>query len=168
MAHDEKIPVTAAVRFLREHQITFEPFTYTYEPHGGTHHAAESLGVAEHSVVKTLVMETELRQPLLVLMHGDREVSTKQLARVMGANRVTPCDEHTAQKHTGYVVGGISPFGTHSKLPIYAEESIFELPLVYINGGKRGFLVGIDPTDIRTSLTPNIVHVAQPAAESPT
>lgn len=162
--HEDKIPVTTAVRFLRELRIAFEPHLYRYEEHGGTRHAAESLGVPEHSVIKTLVMETDLRQPLLVLMHGDCEVSAKQLARLIGSNRVTPCDEHTAQKHTGYIVGGISPFGTHSKLTVYAEDTIFDLPLIYINGGKRGFLVAINPDDLKKSLLPTMVHVAQPAA----
>ena len=130
-------PVTPAVRLLRERGVEFEPHLYDYEERGGTRHSAESLGVAEHAVVKTLVMETEQRKPLIVLMHGDREVSTKQLARHLGVKTVSPCAPAVAQRHTGYVVGGTSPFGTKARLPVYAERTIFELPRVYINGGKR-------------------------------
>lgn len=162
--HGEKIPVTTAIRFLRERKVVFEPYWYRYEEHGGTGLAARSLNVPEHSVIKTLVMETELREPLIILMHGDCEVSTKQLARVLGANRIAPCDEHTAFKHTGYTVGGISPFGTRTSLPILAEETIFDLPLVYVNGGKRGFLVAINPSDLKTALSAKPVRVAVPAA----
>ena len=162
--HDERIPVTTAVRFLREKKIAFEPFFYDYVEHGGTRVAAESLSVSEHAVVKTLVMETELREPLIVLMHGDCEVSTKQLARTIGANRVAPCDEQRAHKHTGYVVGGISPFGTRGVFPVYAEETIFDLPIIYVNGGKRGFLVGVNPSDIERVLGVTRVHVALPAS----
>ena len=160
----EKVPVTTAIRFLREKNIPYEPYFYRYEEHGGTAHAATSLGVSEHAVVKTLVLETELRDPLVMLMHGDCEVSTKQLARVLGVNRISPCEEHVAHKHTGYMVGGISPFGTRSALPVYVEETIFELPLVYLNGGKRGFLVAINPADLRTALPLTPVHVAIPAS----
>jgi Cys-tRNA(Pro) deacylase len=138
-------PNTLAVRFLTARQIDFRPHLYCYENHGGTRHAAESLGVSEHAVVKTLVMETQTHQPLFVLMHGDCEVSTKQLARVLGEKQVKPCAPETAQKHTGYQVGGISPFGTRKVLPVYVETSILELDSIYINGGKRGFLVEIDP-----------------------
>ena len=145
-------PVTPAVRALREKKLDFEPHLYDYEERGGTRHSAESLGVAEHAVVKTLVMETDARKPLIVLMHGDREVSTKQLARVIGAKSVQPCDPQTAQKHTGYLVGGTSPLGTRNVLPVYAERTIFELPRIYINGGKRGFLVSLDPRALRELL----------------
>src|SRR5687767_8257823 len=142
-------PVTPAVRLLRERKVSFVPRLYDYEERGGTRRSAEELGVDEHAVVKTLVMETEARQPLVVLMHGDREVSTKQLARALGVKTVSPCDPRTAQRHTGYVVGGTSPFGTRSRLPVYVERTIFELPKIYINGGKRGFLVEIEPKDLR-------------------
>jgi len=162
-SHDEKIPVTSAVRFLREQTIVFTPHFYRYEEHGGTAHAARSLNISEHSVIKTLVMQTELRQPLIVLMHGDCEASTKQLARTIGVDRVTPCDEDVAQRHTGYAVGGISPFGTRMELPIYAEQTIFEIPLIYINGGKRGFLVSINPGDLMKALPVTPVHIAIPA-----
>lgn len=145
-------PVTPAVRLLRERRIAFEPHLYAYEERGGTRHSAEALGVDEHAVVKTLVMETEARKPLIVLMHGDCEVSTKQLARAIGAKSVHPCDPATAQKHTGYLVGGTSPFGTRAALPVYVERTIFELPKIYINGGKRGFLISIDPQVLRAVL----------------
>jgi Cys-tRNA(Pro) deacylase len=153
-------PVTPAVRLLRERQIEFVPHLYAYEERGGTRHSAEALGVDEHAVVKTLVMETEARKPLIVLMHGDREVSTKNLARSIGAKSVQPCSPQTAQKHTGYLVGGTSPLGTRARLPVYAERTIFELPKIYINGGKRGFLVSIKPQDLRVVLAVEEVEVA--------
>ena len=142
-------PVTPAVRLLREKHVEFEPHLYEYEERGGTRHSAQMLGVDEHRVVKTLVLETDARKALIVLMHGDREVSTKQLARTLGVKSVAPCDPATAQKHTGYMVGGTSPFGTRAKLPVYVERTIFELPKIYINGGKRGFLVEIEPKVLR-------------------
>jgi len=153
-------PVTPAVRLLREKKISFEPHLYDYEERGGTRHSAESLGVDEHAVVKTLVMETEARKPLVVLMHGDREVSTKNLARAIGVKSVQPCDPQTAQKHTGYMVGGTSPMGTRSRLPVYVERTIFALPKIYINGGKRGFLVSLNPQDLRALLSVEEVEVA--------
>jgi len=153
-------PVTAAVRFLRERKILFEPFLYSYEAHGGTTHAASMLNLDEHAVVKTLVMETDEGTPLLVLMHGDREVSTKQLARVIGVKRVSPCNPDDASRHTGYLVGGTSPFGTRTPLPVYAESTIFTLPRIYLNGGKRGFLVAVGPEDIREALAVTAVSVA--------
>ena len=153
-------PVTPAVRLLREKKVEFEPHLYNYEEHGGTRHSAASLQVDEHAVVKTLVMETDARQPLIILMHGDREVSTKQLARAIGARSVEPCNPQTAQKHTGYMVGGTSPFGTRTRMPVYVERTIFELPKIYINGGKRGFLVGIDPKVLREVLQVEEVEAA--------
>jgi Cys-tRNA(Pro) deacylase len=152
-------PVTPAVRALREKKVEFEPHLYDYEEHGGTRRSAEELGVDEHAVVKTLVMETEARKPLIVLMHGDREVSTKRLARHLGVKSVRPCDPQTAQKHTGYMVGGTSPFGTRARLPVYAERTIFGLPRILINGGKRGFLVSIDPKVLRDVLAAEEVEV---------
>lgn len=142
-------PVTPAVRVLRERKVAFAPHLYEYEERGGTRRSAAELKVDEHAVVKTLVMETERHKPLVVLMHGDREVSTKQLARALGVKSVRPCDPAVAQRHTGYQVGGTSPFGTRTALPVYVERTIFELPRVYINGGKRGFLVEIDPRALR-------------------
>jgi Cys-tRNA(Pro) deacylase len=156
-------PITQAVRFLRDQKIAFEPHLYDYEEKGGTRRSSEELGVEEHSVVKTLVMEDESRKAFIVLMHGDYEVSTKQLARLLNVKSVKPCDVNTAQKHTGYVVGGTSPFGTRAKLPIFAEKTIFELPKIYINGGKRGFLVEINPQDLRAALPVTEVEVAIPA-----
>ena len=153
-------PITPAVRLLREKKVEFEPHLYDYEEHGGTRHSAEELGVDEHAVVKTLVMETEAKKPLIVLMHGDREVSTKNLARHLGVKSVHPCDFAQAQKHTGYLVGGTSPFGTRIHLHVYAERTIFDLPKIYINGGKRGFLVSIDPKVLREVLHAEDVEVA--------
>ena len=145
-------PVTPAVRALREKNIHFEPHLYDYKERGGTAHSAAEFGVPEHMVIKTLVMETESRQPLIVLMHGDCEVSTKELARLIGVKSVAPCDPSTAQKHTGYMVGGTSPFGTRKPMPVYAEKTIFDLQRIFINGGKRGFLVSITPNDLRIAL----------------
>jgi len=153
-------PVTSAVRLLRAKKIAFEPHLYDYKERGGTAHSAAELGVHEHAVVKTLVMETDSREPLLVLMHGDCEVSTKELARVIGVRSVASCESATAQKHTGYLVGGTSPLGTRKQLPVYAERTIFDLPGIYINGVKRGFLVLIAPGDLKEMLTITEVSVA--------
>jgi Cys-tRNA(Pro) deacylase len=147
------IPITPAVRYLRAKKIYFKPHLYPYEEHGGTRHAAEVLKIPEHAVIKTLVMESEAGRPFIVLEHGDYQVSTKQLARILGIKRVTPCVEEIAQKHTGYQVGGISPFGTGKSLPIYVEKSILTLDTLYINGGKRGFLIEITPGDLAQALT---------------
>src|SRR6185436_9634738 len=145
-------PVTAAIRMLREKRVPFEPHLYDYKERGGTAHSAAELQVEEHAVIKTLVMETDKREPLVVLMHGDLEVSTKTLARTLGVKSIAVCDPAVAQKHTGYMVGGTSLFGTRSSMQIYVERTIFELPRIYINGGKRGFLVSIDPPLLRTLL----------------
>lgn len=147
-----KFPITPAIRVLRDEKVEFEPHVYEYVERGGTKHSAEALGVDEHAVVKTLLMETDERRPLVVLMHGDCEVSTKQLARTLGVKTVQPCAPATAQKHTGYMVGGTSPFGTSKRLPVYVERTIFSLPKIYINGGKRGFLVSLDPQELRRLL----------------
>jgi len=157
-----KYPMTQAVRVLRDSQIAFEPHLYDYEDRGGTRRSSEELHVDEHLVIKTLVMETDSRDPLIVLMHGDREVSTKELARGLGVKTVSPCDPAVAQKHTGYMVGGTSPLGTRKALPIYAEKTVFDLPLIYINGGKRGFLVSLDPKDLHRALKITEVTVAIP------
>ena len=153
-------PMTSAIRLLRDKGVGFQPHLYTYEEHGGTALSATALGVPEHQVVKTIVMETDERKPLIVLMHGDWEVSSKQLARFIGVKRIEPCDEASATKHTGYVFGGTSPFGTRHPLPVYVERSIFELPRLFINGGKRGFLVEIQPSDLRKALPVTEVDVA--------
>ncbi len=155
-----KPPVTPAIRFLRQHQAQYTDHLYDYEEHGGTAVSARELGVDEHAVIKTLVMEDDQRQPLIVLMHGDREVSTKQLARDLGRRSVQPCTPEMAQKRSGYLVGGTSPFGTHKPMPVYVESSILDLPRIYINGGKRGYLVGIDPKEILRLLHATPVHVA--------
>lgn len=156
----EKAPVTPAVRQLRAAGVAFTDHLYQYEEKGGTAVSARELGVDEHSVVKTLVMEDEQRNPLIVLMHGDRQVSTRELARVLGVKTVQPCSPETANRHTGYMVGGTSPFGTRKPLPVYMEESILRLPRIYINGGKRGYLVGIEPGQVQTLLEARLVTVA--------
>ena len=155
----EKVPVTAAIRVLRENGVDFVECPYKYEDKGGTAVSARELGVDEHSVIKTLIMEDEGKQPLVVLMHGDKEVSTKELARLSGVKRISPCNPDTANKHTGYMVGGISPFGTRRRMPVYLEESVLTLPRIYINGGRRGLLVGIDPHDLVRILKPALVNV---------
>ena len=161
MTHPD-YPVTPAIRVLRNGRIPFTPHLYDYEEHGGAHHAAKALGVPLHDVVKTLVMETEDRKPLLILMHGDLEVSTKQLARTLGIKKVSPCDAATAQKQTGYMVGGISPLGTRSSIPVYVEASVLDLPVIYLNGGKRGFLIAVTPADLQKALRITPVHVSIP------
>ncbi len=155
----DKAPVTAAIRELRDQKVAFTDHLYEYEEKGGTAVSARELGVPEHAVVKTLVMEDDSRNPLVVLMHGDLKVSTKELARVIGVKTIAPCNPDTANKHSGYVVGGTSPFGTRRKMPVYMEESILALPKIYINGGKRGYLVGIDPKEAVRLLSPKLVKV---------
>jgi Cys-tRNA(Pro) deacylase len=157
----EKISVTSGVRFLRDHKIDFIERPYPYEEHGGTERAAKELGVEEYLVIKTLVMEDDEKRPFIILMHGDKEVSTKELARVMGVKSITPCTPETALKHTGYRVGGISPFGTKKLLPVYIEETILVLPKIFINAGKRGFLAEISPLDLLKVLKPTPVRVAR-------
>ena len=158
--HELNTPETPATRFLRQHHIAFSSHPYNYEDRGGTQVSARELNVSEHAVVKTLVMENEKHQPLIVLMHGDRKVSTKELARQTDNKQISPCDPAVAQRHTGYLVGGTSPFGTKKALPLFMERSILDLPLIYINGGRRGFLVGVHPHDIVQVLHPQIVNVA--------
>ncbi len=155
----EKTPVTAAVRVLRAEKVNFTDHPYTYEDKGGTAVSSRELGVDEHAVIKTLVMEDEKRTPLIVLMHGDLQVSTKELARIIGVKQVSPCSAETAQKQSGYMVGGTSPFGTRNPMPVYVEESITTLPKIYINGGKRGYLVGMSPTELVRVLKPQLVTV---------
>lgn len=156
----EKIPVTSAIRHLRSENVAFSEHLYQYEEKGGTAVSARELGVDEHAVIKTLVMEDERKNPLLVLMHGDCQVSTKELARVMGVKLITPCSPEAANRHSGYLVGGTSPFGTKKPLPVYLEESIAVLAKIYLNGGKRGFLVGLDPAEVVRVLRPVLVNVA--------
>ena len=141
-------PITPAVRFLREKKVEFVPHLYDYVEKGGAKESARQLGVDIHAVVKTLVLETNEKKPLIVLMHGDKEVSTKNLARFLNVKSVEPATPEKASKLTGYLVGGTSPFGTRTKMPVYAEATIFELDKIYINGGKRGFLVEISPDEL--------------------
>ena len=155
-----KTPSTPAVRVLREHGVQFTEHPYRYEEKGGTATSSRELGVDEHAVVKTLVMEDDAGAPLVVLMHGDREVSTKALARQLGKKSVEICRPEVANRHSGYLVGGTSPFGTRKKLPVYVERTILELERLYINGGSRGFLVGISPADLVRVLAPTPVDVA--------
>ena len=151
---------TQATVFLKAHRVSYTEHEYAYVEHGGTEISARSLGVPEHEVVKTLVMQDEAGKPLIVLMHGDRKVSTKNLARQAGVKRIEPCKPEAAQRHSGYQVGGTSPFGTRKKLPMYMERSILELPKIYLNGGRRGFLVGLAPGEILRTLDPQLVTVA--------
>jgi len=155
----DKLSVTPAIRVLREAGIEYTDHPYTYEDHGGTEVCARELQVPEHSVIKTLIMEDERKNPLIVLMHGDLKVSTKELARVVGTRSVTPCDPAVAQRHSGYQVGGTSPFGTRKKMPVFLEATIADLPRIYINGGRRGYLVGMDPKDAVRILKPTLVRV---------
>ena len=150
----DKSPVTPAVRQLRAEKIDFGDHPYTYEEKGGTAVSARELGVDEHCVIKTLVMEDERKNPLVVLMHGDLHVSTKELARIIGAKQVTPCSADTAQRHSGYMVGGTSPFGMRRQMIVYMEESIALLERIYINGGKRGYLVSMAPGELIRVLKP--------------
>ena len=145
MAKKEHISETPATQFLRKHGVVFSEHPYIYEEHGGTAVSARELGIDEHAVVKTLVMQDEAAKPLIVLQHGDRKVSTKNLARAIPCKSVEPCKPDVAQRHSGYQVGGTSPFGLRKALPVYVEDSILALETIYINGGRRGYLVGIAP-----------------------
>jgi Cys-tRNA(Pro) deacylase len=145
MSKSRHVSETPATQFLRRHGVAFGEHPYDYVEHGGTAESARQLGVDEHQVVKTLVMEDEHAKPLIVLMHGDRTVSTKNLARQIGAKRVEPCKPEVANRHSGYLIGGASPFGTRKAMPVYVESSILELEKIWLNGGRRGFLVSIAP-----------------------
>ena len=160
MSKPEHAPETPATKFLKANKVPFSVHLYAYEEHGGTKVSARELNVDEHAVVKTLVFEDEGAKPLIVLMHGDRKVSAKELARQAGCKKVEPCKPEVANRHTGFLVGGTSPFGTKKALPVFLERSILDLPLIYINGGRRGFLVGIHPHDIVRTLNPKSVEVA--------
>jgi Cys-tRNA(Pro) deacylase len=149
-----------AIRALRAGNVAFEPHLYPWEPRGGTRASSEALGVDEHAVIKTLIFEDDRKQPLCVLMHGDREVSTKQLARLIDTKTVTACTPEVADRHSGYQVGGTSPFGLRRAMPIYLQSTILDLPRIYINGGARGFLVAIDPREAQRVLAPVVVDVA--------
>lgn len=160
MSKDVDYPITPAVRALREHKVAFTPHLYDYLERGGTAHSAASLGVDERTVIKTIVLEDEHRKPLICLQHGDREVSTKNLARTLGVKTITPCAPDAANRFTGYMVGGTSPFGTKREIPVYLERSIAALPRIFINGGKRGFLVSMAPSELIRVLSPILVDAA--------
>jgi Cys-tRNA(Pro) deacylase len=160
MAKKEHISETPATQFLRKQKVAFSEHPYDYEEHGGTTVSARELGVDEHHVVKTLVMQDEAAKPLIVLMHGDCKVSTKNLARAIGCKSVEPCKPEVAQRHSGYQVGGTSPFGTRKAMPVYVEQSILDLETIYINGGRRGYLVGIAPRVLVDVLSARPVHCA--------
>ncbi|MBK7857035.1 MAG: Cys-tRNA(Pro) deacylase [Archangiaceae bacterium] len=156
----DKVPTTMATRALEAAGVEYVPRLYKYEARGGTAVSSRELGVDEHQVVKTLVMQTDTQAPLVVLMHGDREVSTKTLARLIGVKTIAPCKTEVAEKHTGYMVGGTSPFGTRRALPVYLQQTVLELPRILINGGHRGFLVELDPRELVRVLEPTLVDVA--------
>jgi Cys-tRNA(Pro) deacylase len=151
---------TPAIAVLQKAGVAYTEHEFEYVEHGGTGHSSSSMGVPEHQVIKTLVMEDEKGDPLIVLMHGDRKVSTKELARQAGAKRITPCKPEVATRHSGYLIGGTSPFGTRKRMPIYLERSVTDLPRIYINGGRRGYLVGMDPAELLRVLSPTLVEVA--------
>lgn len=158
----KKPPATRAVLLLRQHNVEYQDHCYRYRPGGGTGQFAREFQVDEHRVIKTLIMEDERKQPLIVLMHGDREVSTRALARHIGCKSVTPCEPATANRHSGYQVGGTSPFGTRRSMPVYCERSILALPKLYINGGGRGYLISLSARDLERVLQPQPVEVQRP------
>ncbi|MDN7945569.1 aminoacyl-tRNA deacylase [Burkholderia multivorans] len=160
MSKSRHVSETPATQLLRRHGVAFGEHPYAYVEHGGTGESARQLGVDEHIVVKTLVMEDEHAKPLIVLMHGDRTVSTKNLARQIGAKRVEPCKPEVANRHSGYLVGGTSPFGTRKPIPVYVESTILDLPTIYLNGGRRGYLVSIAPSVLTTLLGAKPVQCA--------
>ena len=156
----ERAPSTNATRLLKQQGVAYTEHFYRYEDRGGTKVSARELGFDEHSIIKTLVMEDDQKRPLVVLMHGDREVSTRELARVVGARSVQACKPEVADRHSGYQVGGTSPLGTRRAMPVYIERTVLELPRIYLNGGSRGFLVGIDPKVLLGLVKPTLVDVA--------
>ncbi len=151
---------TPATLFLGGEDVDFTEHAFEYVEHGGTSHSSTALGVPEHQVVKTLIMENEKAEPLVVLMHGDRKVSTKALARAAGMKRIAPCKPETAMRHSGYLIGGTSPFGTRKRMPVFLERTVLELPRIYINGGRRGYLLGMEPAELVRVLSPVLVDVA--------
>ena len=154
-----KLPITPAIRLLRSENVVFSDHPYTYEEKGGTAVSARELGVDEQCVIKTLIMEDEAKRPLVILMHGNLQVSTKELARQINVKQISPCSPETAQRHTGYQIGGTSPFGTQRDMPVYMEETIAELEKIHINGGKRGYLIGMTPGELVRVLKPVLVKV---------
>jgi Cys-tRNA(Pro) deacylase len=161
MAKD-KVAVTPAIRMLRREKVIFSDHFYQYADKGGTSQSARELAVNEHCVIKTLIMEDDAKTPLIVLMHGDRQVSTRELARVLGVKSVSPCTPDTASRHSGYQVGGTSPFGTRRTMAVYMEATILDLPEIFINGGKRGFLIGLSPQEVARVLKPILVKIGIP------
>lgn len=160
MSKTEHAPETQATKFLKAHKVAFSSHLYAYEEHGGTRVSARELNVDEHAVIKTLIFEDENAKPLIVLMHGDCKVSTKELARQVGCKKIEPCKPEVANRHSGFLVGGTSPFGTKKAMPVFVEKTILDLPLIYINGGRRGYLVGIHPHDILRTLQAKPVEAA--------
>ena len=163
---EENYPVTPAIHVLRQNQVRFTAHIFKYVDRGGTSNSSRELGVEEHRVIKTLIMQTDAKEPLIVLMHGDRQVSTKELARALGIKSVSPCAPEVADRHSGYQVGGTSPFGTRKKMPIYMQKTILDLDSVFINGGGKGFLVCLAPSEIMRVLEPTLVDVAIEAKSS--
>ncbi|MEO6986410.1 MAG: Cys-tRNA(Pro) deacylase [Paralcaligenes sp.] len=155
---------TPATQFLKQHKIAFDEYPYEYLDHGGAAEAARQLGVDPHAVAKTLIMEDEHTHPLIVLMHGDCEVSTKNLARQIGAKKIAPCSPDVAQKHSGYQVGGTSPFGTRKKMPVWIEASLLDYPVIYLNGGRRGYMISVPSASLAATLNAQPVHVNLPKA----
>src|SRR6478752_5810644 len=153
---------TPATAFLAKHGVTYTEHEFEYVEHGGTSHSSASMGVPEHAVIKTLVMENETGEPLVVLMHGDRKVSTKELARQAGVKRIVPCKPEVATRHSGYLIGGTSPFGIRKRMPIFLEKTVLDLPRIYINGGRRGYLLGMAPGELVRVLSPVVVEVGLP------
>jgi Cys-tRNA(Pro) deacylase len=153
---------TPATQFLADKGVQYTEHEFDYLEHGGTGHSSKMLGVPEHEVVKTLIMENEKAEPLVVLMHGDRKVSTKELARAAGMKRIVPCKPEVATRHSGYLIGGTSPFGIRKRMPIFLEESVLDLPRIYINGGRRGYLLGMAPDELVRVLSPVLVEVGLP------
>jgi Cys-tRNA(Pro) deacylase len=166
VARAPRYPVTRAIHVLRENHVAFEPHLYTYVESGGTRASSAALGIDEHHVIKTLIFEDDETTPLVVLMHGDREVAVKSLARAAGAKRTTPCNKATADRHSGYQVGGTSPFGTRQVMPVFMQSSILQIERIAINGGSRGFLVTLSPQELVRVLRPTLVDVAAPKGGS--
>jgi Cys-tRNA(Pro) deacylase len=153
---------TPATQFLADKGVQYTEHEFDYLEHGGTGHSSRMLGVPEHAVVKTLIMENEKAEPLVVLMHGDRKVSTKELARAAGMKRIVPCKPEVATRHSGYLIGGTSPFGIRKRMPIFLEKTVLDLPRIYINGGRRGYLLGMAPRELIRVLSPVVVEVGLP------
>lgn len=160
MSKSKHVSETPATQFLKANSIAFSEHPYDYVDHGGASEAARQLGLDPHAVAKTLIMEDESKQPLIVIMHGDKEVSTRNLARQTGAKKIAPCAPATAQRHSGYLVGGTSPFATRKKMPVWVEAELLELPLIYLNGGRRGFLLGLAPDTLVSLLDAKPVQAA--------